>query len=99
MKQKLGITLAGQFAFEYNTDSINFDYSHIAFSCNSSEFEALKSKLIEYGCYEWSKNESEGESFYFLDPDGNKLEIHVGDLQSRLTEMKNNSLGKFEYYT
>ncbi|HBP6801995.1 LysR family transcriptional regulator [Pseudomonas aeruginosa] len=32
----------------------------------------------------WKQNRSEGDSFYFLDPDGHRLEAHVGDLRSRL---------------
>jgi len=74
------------------------DYSHIAFTCTSSDFHALKSCLLDYGSVEWSENESEGDSFYFLDPDGHKFEIHVGDLQSRLKEMQNNPWDTFEYY-
>ena len=74
------------------------DCSHIAFSCTSSDYQVLKSQLINYGCVEWSKNESEGDSFYFLDPDEHKLEIHVGNLQSRLNEMKRNPWDTFEYY-
>jgi len=74
------------------------DYSHIAFSCTNSDFQALKYQLIDYGCVEWSENESEGDSFYFLDPDGHKFEIHVGDLKSRLKEMKRNPWDTFEYY-
>jgi catechol 2,3-dioxygenase-like lactoylglutathione lyase family enzyme len=74
------------------------DYSHIAFSCDGSDFQQLKEKLLEYGCPEWSENTSEGESFYFKDPDGHKLEVHVGNLESRLKEMKGNHWAEFEFY-
>ncbi len=60
------------------------DYSHLAFDSSADEFVGLKEKILAFGCKEWSVNQSEGESFYFTDPDGHKLEIHVGDLQSRL---------------
>jgi hypothetical protein len=32
----------------------------------------------------WKENTSEGDSLYFLDPDGHRLELHVGSLDSRL---------------
>jgi catechol 2,3-dioxygenase-like lactoylglutathione lyase family enzyme len=74
------------------------DYSHIAFTCNNSDFKDLRIRILEYGCVEWSENKSEGDSFYFRDPDGHKLEIHVGNLGSRLQEMRKNPLDKFEFY-
>jgi catechol 2,3-dioxygenase-like lactoylglutathione lyase family enzyme len=80
------------------TTSIRNDYSHIAFTCLDAEFRELKAKLLNYGSSEWSENKSEGESFYFTDPDGHKLEIHVGDLDSRLKEMQDNPWDTFEYY-
>lgn len=80
------------------SESKRSDYSHIAFTCLSSDFQALKSHLLDFGSVEWSENKSEGDSFYFIDPDGHKLEIHVGDLQSRLKEMQGNPWDTFEYY-
>ncbi len=80
------------------TTSVRNDYSHIAFTCLGSEFDELKAKLLNSGSSEWAENESEGESFYCTDPDGHKLEIHVGDLNSRLKEMHNNPWDKFKFY-
>ncbi len=74
------------------------DYHHIAFSCNEDEFSIMKSKLIDYGSKEWSQNNSEGESFYFTDPDGHRFELHIGDLETRLNSIKNNSSDDVEYF-
>jgi catechol 2,3-dioxygenase-like lactoylglutathione lyase family enzyme len=63
------------------------DYAHLALSCPEPEFDSLIAAIRAEGCAEWSENNSEGAWFYFCDPDGNRLEIHVGDLQSRLAAM------------
>lgn len=88
-------------ALNQDSDVLNSrktDYSHIAFSCDLPDFEILKSRLLEYGCREWSENESEGESFYFLDPDGHQLEIHVGSLDSRIAAMQISPSHDFKFY-
>ncbi|AFT69103.1 Metallothiol transferase FosB [Alloalcanivorax dieselolei B5] len=36
----------------------------------------------------WKDNRSEGDSLYFLDPDGHKLEFHCSDLASRLSTLR-----------
>ncbi|WP_341503935.1 fosfomycin resistance glutathione transferase [Gallaecimonas sp. GXIMD4217] len=64
------------------------DYSHIAFSVDAGNFEALAERLAANGIRHWQPNRSEGESLYILDPDGHKLEIHLGCLQSRLAALK-----------
>ncbi len=66
------------------------DYTHIAFSVEAQDFKKCRDALEQHGVVEWKDNKSEGESFYFLDPDGHKLEIHVGDLKSRLASLKTN---------
>ena len=78
--------------------SVRNDYSHIAFTCLAAEFQELKAKLQMYGSSEWSENTSEGESYYFTDPEGHKMEIHVGDLESRLKEMRDNPWDAFQYF-
>ncbi len=60
------------------------EYTHYAFSINSDNLGAFRKRLQAAGVIEWKENRSEGESYYFLDPDGHKLEAHEGDLTSRL---------------
>ena len=60
------------------------DYTHLAFDIAAGEFDAAVDRLKAHGAQSWKDNRSEGASYYFLDPDGHKLEIHTGTLESRL---------------
>ncbi|WP_281546301.1 fosfomycin resistance glutathione transferase [Grimontia sp. SpTr1] len=64
------------------------DYSHIAFDIDDENFVAFAASARKKGVSEWKQNHSEGQSLYLLDPDGHKLEIHAGGLQSRLDSLK-----------
>jgi catechol 2,3-dioxygenase-like lactoylglutathione lyase family enzyme len=64
------------------------DYTHYAFDVAQHAFGPLRARLLEAGVREWKVNRSEGDSFYFLDPDGHQLEAHVGDLASRLAQCR-----------
>lgn len=59
------------------------DYTHIAFSV-SDEDDPVLAERLRASCTLWRQNRSEGDSTYFLDPDGHRLEVHVGSLDSRL---------------
>ena len=74
------------------------EYSHIAFDLESEDFNNVLIKIREFGIKEFKENSSEGESIYFLDPDGHKLEIHCGTLESRLNEYRKMNNHKFEFY-
>ncbi len=63
------------------------DYTHLALSCDVADFEGLAAR-IRAVAPEWQENRSEGASVYFLDPDGHRLEVHVGTLESRLAEYR-----------
>lgn len=64
------------------------DYTHIALSCNARDFPAWRARLVAADVGFFKDNLSEGDSLYFLDPDGHKLEIHVGNIDTRLDAMK-----------
>jgi catechol 2,3-dioxygenase-like lactoylglutathione lyase family enzyme len=64
------------------------EYTHVAFHVPARSFEAVTKRIRASGAKVFQENTSEGQSLYFLDPDGHKLEIHVGDLQSRLKSAK-----------
>ncbi len=64
------------------------DDTHVAFSCAESTFDYTADHIAETA-KQWKENTSEGASLYFLDPDGHKLELHAGTLQSRLAHYEN----------
>ena len=63
-------------------------YDHVAFTVADDIFCSFSEQLIAAGVTVWQDNRSEGQSLYFLDPDGHKLEIHASDLRSRLASLK-----------
>ena len=64
------------------------DYTHFSFTILKKDFEGFSRSLLDKGVSIWQENKSEGKSLYILDPDGHKLEIHAGDLKSRLCYLK-----------
>ena len=59
-------------------------YSHIAFNVHEDDYQRIIDLLKENMIESWQDNNTEGESFYFRDPSGNKLEIHYSDLKDRV---------------
>ena len=74
------------------------EYTHYAFTADASSFTAMVERLRAAKVQEWRDNRSEGASFYFLDPDGHKLEVHVGDLASRLQACRAKPYAGMKFY-
>jgi catechol 2,3-dioxygenase-like lactoylglutathione lyase family enzyme len=72
-------------------DMARGDYTHIAFDVAEGDFAQL-GEHIRSAVKIWKNNRSEGQSLYFLDPDGHKLELHVGSLASRLAHYRANPI-------
>ena len=70
------------------TSSPSEGYSHVAFSIDAESFSSFQQALAEQGVEFWKHNVSEGDSVYFVDPDGHRLEAHVGNLESRLRAIR-----------
>lgn len=62
-------------------------YTHYAFTVSSTDFKCMAEKIIAAGAYVFKDNTSPGESLYFLDPDGHKIEIHIGDWRTRIASI------------
>lgn len=66
------------------------EYTHVAFAVRPEDFKATVERLRTVGAQQWQENRSPGQSFYFLDPNGHKLEIHDSDLSARMKALKAN---------
>ena len=67
------------------------DYTHIAFTFDAKGLAEFRARLSAFGGVEWKVSSSEGDSVYFLDPDGHRLEAHVGSLESRLASLQDST--------
>lgn len=74
------------------------EYTHYAFSISAADFSDFVSRLQTQGVEEWKSNSSEGDSFYFLDPDGHRLEVHVGNLASRISKCRAQPYADMEFF-
>ena len=64
------------------------EYTHFALSVSPEDFDSFSRKVTEGAHPTWKQNTSEGKSIYLLDPDGHKLEVHAGSLESRLAALR-----------
>lgn len=74
------------------------DYTHYAFSVAQIDFAPFVAHARALGVAEWKTNRSEGDSFYFLDPDGHALEAHVGTLESRLAQCRRQPYSGMQFF-
>lgn len=74
------------------------EYTHVAFSVAGENFKTYCDRLINLGVKSWQANTSEGDSFYLLDPDGHKLELHVGNWRSRIQATKKAPYANMEFF-
>ena len=64
------------------------DYTHVALDARAGDMDAWRERLAAASVPLWKGNASEGDSIYFLDPDGHRLELHAGNLESRLAAVR-----------
>ncbi len=69
--------------------AVRCDYTHVAFDVAADDFAALSERVATVAPI-WKYNRSEGDSLYVLDPDGHRIELHVGGLESRLAVYRRN---------
>jgi catechol 2,3-dioxygenase-like lactoylglutathione lyase family enzyme len=74
------------------------EYTHVAFSIAAQDIGPLGERIRASGATIWQENWTEGDSLYFLDPDGHKLEIHASDLATRLATAKAQPWDGLEFY-
>lgn len=82
-------------------NEITHSYTHAAFTVDDAVFDQMLEKLDGLGLVELlegrPRDEREGRSLYFIDPDGHKFEFHTGNLYDRLEYYKE-TRKDFDYF-
>jgi catechol-2,3-dioxygenase len=99
-KQKSAYFLAGNdwLAIVQSKEPASQSYAHLALSVDLTDFSKLAEKIRNSGATIWRENSSPGDSLYFSDPSGNRLEIHAGNWQSRLDWLRQNPTPEVELF-
>ena len=99
-RQKSAYFLAGNdwLAIVQTKQSLSETYSHLAFSVEQMDFAKLAEQIRKSGAIIWQENTSPGDSLYFLDPSGNRLEIHAGSWRSRVEWLRQNPTPDVELF-
>jgi catechol 2,3-dioxygenase-like lactoylglutathione lyase family enzyme len=63
-------------------------YSHVAFDIEGNNYSAFVANLRRHKIPEWQENSTQGNSYYFCDPSGNRFEIHVSSIEARIKHGK-----------
>lgn len=101
-KNKSAYFLAGEnwitLVLDKNLSRDRTSYSHLAFSVSQSDFPAASERIKRSGAEIWQVNSSPGDSLYFTDPTGNRLEIHASDWNGRMAWLKANPSSEVEIF-
>ncbi|MGX9773235.1 fosfomycin resistance glutathione transferase [Janthinobacterium aestuarii] len=73
-------------------------YTHYAFSIAPADFAPFAARLRAASVPEWQQNRSDGDSLYFLDPDGHQLEAHAGNLAQRLAACRAAPYARMQFF-
>ncbi len=74
------------------------EYTHIAFTISEQNFKIMSERIKKSGAKIWQENQTEGDSLYFVDPNGHKLEIHASSLKARIKWAKINPWDGLEFF-
>lgn len=70
-------------------------YTHYAFTVSKKDFQDMSKRLLKANVKIFKENTSPGDSLYFLDPDGHKLEIHASHWKERV-KIKKETAGNWQ---
>lgn len=74
------------------------EYTHFAFGISKEDFSRVAKRIVDSGAIILKENRSEGDSLYFLDTDNHKLELHVGNLQTRMASVRAKPWSRISLY-
>ena len=74
------------------------EYTHFAFDVTSDSLKFIEFQVEKYNIELFQGNTSQGNSLYLLDPDGHKVEVHIGNIEERIASYRANPKEDYEFF-